>query len=215
MLITSTHRGVASTENWYCRMGSNHQLRDYKSRPLPVEVQQYIAPFYFPTNMVGARDWNHGAESNCHCILSAACGSLTAAHLLALQCSTAIVRPWYKCGAIFIQPLRVILFARRSRRLNHGRDSNPRMLLKREPHSPPVLPRHINGGCKTMRLGEGWLESCSVESCSDIWSLGTEPPQFVMCGCGFAPHMVGVLRVFFLDSPSAFHTHRVGEYTLG
>ena len=24
-----------------------------------------------------------------------------------------------------------------------------------------------------MRLGEGWLESCS-----DIWSLGTEPPQF-------------------------------------
>ena len=59
--------------------------------------------------------WNHGAESNCHCIFSAACGSLTAAHLLALQCRTAIARPWYKCGAIFIQPLRVILFARRRR----------------------------------------------------------------------------------------------------
>ena len=44
----------------------------------------------------------------------------------------------------------------------------------------------IKGGCKTMRLGEGWLESCS-----DIWSLGTEPPQFIlMVAPTFMPRVV-------------------------
>lgn len=84
-------------------------------RKLPSRFSQFCRGLLERDAKATLYPWNHGAESNCHCIFSAACGFLTAAHLLALQCRTAIVRPWYKCGAIFIQPLRVILFAHRRR----------------------------------------------------------------------------------------------------
>lgn len=45
---------------------------------------------------VSTENWNHGAESNRHTILSAAGDHPIAAHLLALQWHTAVIRPWYK-----------------------------------------------------------------------------------------------------------------------
>lgn len=54
----------------------------------------------------------------------------------------------------------------------------PRDTVRPQTQAPDGRPHQI-GGCKTMRLGEGWLESCS-----DIWSLGTEPPQFVSPSLG-------------------------------
>ena len=133
LLITSTHRGVASTENW-----------------------------------------NHGAESNCHCIFSAACGSLTAAHLLALQCRTAIVRPWYKCGAIFIQPLRVILFARRRR----PQIGVPILF------GAAVTPRRMGGLLlrRSFRPSPIWYAlPINHERCARLVSLATSPAAVSSC----------------------------------
>lgn len=92
--------GGGGAPSWLRRMESNHRKLVYETNVNTNSLRR-IVPFHFQTdNAVGTLDWNHGAESNCHCILSAACGSLTAAHLLALQCRTAIVRPWYKMAVI-------------------------------------------------------------------------------------------------------------------
>ncbi len=140
---------AVSTENWLRRMESNHRKLVYETS-VNTNSLRHIAPFYFPTNLVGARDWNHGAESNCRCILSAACGSITAAHLLALQCRTAIVRPWYKCGAIFIQPLRVILFARRRRpQMGVPIKSTPVRFYRQRQQSDRSSLRHFRCACST------------------------------------------------------------------